>query len=155
LKSDFSGEWYLLKLDPGGLNLAQAELAQAGIETFAPMESGFRGRPTHADEGPLPIFPGYLFVRTRPNYDLKTLKFISGVMTIVLHEAGRPLSIPTDLISVLLGAGSPESHRMYAKELAELKQLAFEYRVSHLVRMINNNADPVASPKRNTAVLEP
>jgi transcriptional antiterminator RfaH len=93
-------KWFAIHAKTAGERLAQASLAQLGLETLLPLmrrnPAGWRARrnPVKA------LFPGYLFARFCADTHLRAATYARGVLRVVsAHE--RPLPVEDPIIESL------------------------------------------------------
>jgi transcription antitermination factor NusG len=72
-------DWLVLRTKPRQEKIATSHLAERGVEPYCPM---FQQPPWHprAPRGPMPLFPGYLFVLCEVATRLNAVRFCPGVL---------------------------------------------------------------------------
>jgi transcriptional antiterminator RfaH len=98
--SSYDSQWFAIQTKTCGERLAQASLAQLGLETLLPLTrrapAGWRARrnPVKA------LFPGYLFARFCAELNLRVVMYAHGVVRVV--SAGeQPLAVEVPIIDSL------------------------------------------------------
>jgi len=95
-------QWYAIQAKTAGERLAEASLAQLGLETLLPLTrrnpAGWRARrnPVKA------LFPGYLFSRFCADTNLRAATYARGVLRVVSARE-RPLPVEKEIIDSLRG----------------------------------------------------
>jgi transcriptional antiterminator RfaH len=93
-------KWFAIQAKTAGERLAQASLAQLGLETLLPLmrrnPAGWRARrnPVKA------LFPGYLFARFCADTHLRAATYARGVLRVVSARE-RPLPVEEPIIESL------------------------------------------------------
>lgn len=103
------GAWYLVRLKPGGLARAEANLARQDILSFCPQRLRTERRRGRLITAVRPLFPGYLFIAppvTGANW--RSVNATYGVANVVCLEPGRPARVPADLVAALLASDASE-----------------------------------------------
>jgi transcriptional antiterminator RfaH len=96
------GSWYLVRLKPGGLARAEANLARQGITGFCPQRRRTERRRGRLVTALRPLFPGYLFIAPpAEGVDWRSVNATYGVASVVCLEPGRPARVPADLVAAL------------------------------------------------------
>ncbi len=91
--------WLVVRTKSHQERLAADHLGQRGLEPYCPM---IQEPPWHprAPRGPVPLFSGYLFVRCRPLWHLRGVRFCPGVLGPVSFD-GQIASVDDDVIASL------------------------------------------------------
>jgi transcription elongation factor/antiterminator RfaH len=94
--------WYVLHVKSRFENVVNEGLVQKSIDAFLPkirVRSKRRDRRKMID---VPMFPGYLFVRTNlePRHHLEIVKVV-GAVRLIGNRTGPPVPVPEDVISSL------------------------------------------------------
>lgn len=95
--------WYILRLRPGGLDRAVANLARQGVRTYCPERERTQRRNGRLVTRPRPLFPGYLFISpaaATPAW--RSINATYGVASVVCLEPGRPARVPEGLVPALM-----------------------------------------------------
>ncbi len=82
-------EWYAIRTKPRQEAIAEAFLAQSGLETFYP-----RIAPTKS------LFPGYIFTRFNAVTQLRLVKYSKGVSSVVCF-GDKPAPVEESLIDAI------------------------------------------------------
>jgi transcriptional antiterminator RfaH len=95
--------WYIVRLRPGGLSRAQANLARQDVRTFCPERRRTQRRGGRLVTGLRPLFPGYLFIALAPDTrtSWRSINATYGVAKVVCLEPGRPAQVPQDIVAAL------------------------------------------------------
>jgi transcriptional antiterminator RfaH len=95
--------WYLVRLKPGGLVRATANLARQDILSFCPQRPRTERRRGRLVTAVRPLFPGYLFIAPpEQGANWRSVNATYGVANVVCLEPGRPARVPTGLVVALL-----------------------------------------------------
>ncbi len=83
--------WLVVRTKPRQERVAVHHLTQRGVDPYCPL---FLQPPWHtrAPRGPMPLFPGYIFVSCDPSQELNAVRYCPGVL--------RPLSFDRRLATV-------------------------------------------------------
>ena len=109
--------WFCLKVQPKHEHIAEAHLAQKGLEVFNP-RIRFRRTTRQAQVWVTEaLFPGYVFARLDLNLNLGAIRYLPGVRDIV-HFGRRWPAIPDDAIAELQKAIGPEKVHEVPADLA-------------------------------------
>jgi transcriptional antiterminator RfaH len=93
-------QWFAIQAKTAGERLAEASLAQLGLETLLPLTrrnpAGWRAKrnPVKA------LFPGYLFARFCADTNLRAATYAFGVLRVVSVRE-KPLPVETEIIESL------------------------------------------------------
>ena len=99
--------WFCLKVQPKHEHIAEAHLAQKGLEVFNP-RIRFRRTTRQAQVWVTEaLFPGYIFARLEVQLNLSAIRYLPGVRDIV-HFGSRWPAIPDEAIAQLRQAVGPE-----------------------------------------------
>lgn len=94
--------WYALYVKSRHEFATQGDLTGKGVETFLPSVRRLRRWKDRKKFVDFPLFPGYLFVRIRPqSKDVLTVLRAVGAVTLIAREPGRPESVPPEEIHSL------------------------------------------------------
>lgn len=87
----YNREWLVVRTKPRLERVAVHHLAQRGVDPYCPL---YLQPPWHAraPRGPMPLFPGYIFVACNPADELNAVQYCPGVL--------RPLSFDRRLATV-------------------------------------------------------
>lgn len=97
-----SEHWYLALLKPGGFTRARQNLQRQGFASFMPMIDVTSQHAGRFNTRLVPLFPGYLFVRIRPESSgWRAINSTFGVSRLVVLFGGCPTEVPPSLISGL------------------------------------------------------
>lgn len=102
--------WYLVKLKQGAPDRARTNLERQGIEVFGPERLRTERRRGKLETRSRPLFPGYLFIRSRGSaLNWQSVNGTYGVARVVCMEPGRPSVVPDAVIAALRegAAGTP------------------------------------------------
>jgi transcriptional antiterminator RfaH len=95
-------QWFAIQAKTSGERLAEASLAQLGLETLLPLT---RRNPAswRARRNPVKaLFPGYLFARFCAGTQLRAARYARGVLRVVSARE-RPLPVEEPIIESLRG----------------------------------------------------
>jgi transcription antitermination factor NusG len=88
--------WYAVYTCANREKLVAARLASRGIEHFLPLYDSVREWSDRKVKLQMPLFPGYLFVRTALKHRLPVIT-VPGVVNLV-SSGGQPAPVPSNLI---------------------------------------------------------
>jgi transcriptional antiterminator RfaH len=109
--------WFCLKVQSKHEHIAEAHLAQKGLEVFNP-RIRFRRTTRQAQVWVTEaLFPGYVFARLDVNLNLGAIRYLPGVRDIV-HFGRRWPAIPDEAIAELQKAIGPEKVHEVPTDLA-------------------------------------
>jgi transcription elongation factor/antiterminator RfaH len=94
--------WYAAYIKSRHEFVAENELSKKEIETFLPAVKKLRTWKDRRKWIDFPLFPGYLFVRIRPDHEslLHVLR-TRGIVALISSEAGNPIPVPDEEITSL------------------------------------------------------
>lgn len=102
VQPDEPPNWYVVQLKPGGLDRARTNLARQGVTSFMPLRSMTMRRNGRLAMAKRPLFPGYLFIAIGPGAPpWRAINSTYGVAKTVCLEPGRPVRVPSALMSAL------------------------------------------------------
>ena len=86
------GDWYLIQIKRNSHRIADRNLNQQGFKTFLPLQDLTSRRGSEFSTSTKPLFPGYMFVRTKPDgaprklMDVSKLKDLGWQHSISLND---------------------------------------------------------------------
>lgn len=101
--------WYLVRLKPGGFELARRNLKRQGYETFMPMQRAVHRRGSRMHQSKRPLFLGYLFVKVavlHPGW--RAINATRGVSRLVSLSGQFPTPVPRTVLETLMARTNKE-----------------------------------------------
>ena len=99
LASDRSNRWLVVRTKPRQEKTAVHHLAQRAVAPYCPL---FLQPPWHlrAPRGPVPLFPGYIFVSCDPTEQMSAVRYCPGILAPVTF-GGELAVVDQDLIDAI------------------------------------------------------
>ena len=96
------GNWYLVQFKRNSHRIADRNLSQQGFKTFLPLQDLTSRRGSEFSTNTKPLFPGYMFVRIKPDgAPWQKINSTLGVTRIICQD-GAPKKVPTEVVSGLI-----------------------------------------------------
>ena len=96
------GCWYLVQLKRNSHRIADRNLNQQGFKTFLPLQDLTSRRGSKFLTSTKPLFPGYMFVRIKPDgAPWQKINSTLGVSRLLCQD-GVPKKVPTEVVSGLI-----------------------------------------------------
>ncbi len=100
-----TAKWYVVHAKPRKEEFAQFNLKLKGVEVFLPQL--LLPQSSQKCQRPIPLFPGYLFVRLRFFEEYHYVIWTPGVKRLLSFN-GSPASLGDDIVSFLIQQATPE-----------------------------------------------
>jgi transcriptional antiterminator NusG len=94
-------DWYAIYTKPRHERKVNTHLSREGIKTFLPEIERWSRRKDRKKTVSDPIFPGYLFVRTELNSDIRLKVIKTDGVVRILGSNGTPTAIPENQIEAI------------------------------------------------------
>ena len=96
------GNWYFIQFKRNSHRIAERNLNQQGFKTFLPLQDFTRNHGSEFLTSSKPLFPGYMFVRIKPDgAPWQKINSTLGVTRIICQD-GAPKKVPTEVVSGLI-----------------------------------------------------
>lgn len=98
--------WFVARTQPHKEKLALANLANQRFRAFCPMMRKTVRRSRRLVDRTVPLFPGYVFIRGRPE-EMRPVRGTLGIQYLITGDDGRPRRVPPGLVEALQRATRP------------------------------------------------
>ncbi len=111
------GDWYVVATKPARESVAACQLRNQAFDAFLPMRRATTRKAKKLLTKPKPLFPGYVFVRMRP--DSVRWRAINGTLGVkyILAQDDRPIPLPRGFVEAILDRTGVDGAVSYGPQL--------------------------------------
>ena len=111
------GEWFVVATKPARESVAARQLGNQSFDVFLPMRNATMRKAKKLLTKPKPLFPGYVFVRMRP--DAVRWRAINGTLGVkyILAQDNRPIPLPCGFVEAILDRTGADGAVSYGPQL--------------------------------------